>query len=64
VAWDGAPAIVMTLGGGPKVDVQGNPVAGNALTRWIVTVPPGVTSGVAHITVVQALRTAILVEAL
>jgi hypothetical protein len=64
VAWDGAPAIVMTLGGGPKVDVQGNTRAGNILCRWTVTVPSNVTGGVAHITVVQALRTAILVEAL
>ena len=62
VQWGGVPGGVFTTGGGVIRDKAGNPTGGTAVTTLSVPKPPGQTSGVAEVIVLQTFTSAIMVE--
>ena len=62
VTWPTGDTGQFSTGGGPVVDKAGNPTGGLAVLTWSCWKPPGVTTGTAHVEVMQALRSAVLVE--
>jgi len=64
VLWGGVPQGKGTIGGGVRNDKLGVPIAGNVVTGFGTSKPPGFTSGVVRVTVLQTLNTAVLVESL
>jgi len=62
VLWGGVSQGQSTIGGGVRNDKLGVPIVGNVVTGFSTTKPPGITSGVVRVTVLQTLTTAVLVE--
>lgn len=62
VWWDGVPGGQFSASGGIVRDKAGNPTGGNQVLTWTCHKPRDVANGEAHIQVMQAFRTAILVE--
>jgi hypothetical protein len=60
--WDGIPMGRFTTGGGVIRDKAGNLTGGAIVTTIEVAKPPGLTSGVAEILVLQTFISAIMVE--
>lgn len=63
VTWPNGHTGTFSSGGGVVRDKAGNPTGGTTILTWTCNKPPGVTSGTARVQTMQALRSAVLVEA-
>ena len=62
VFWGAVPGGQFSSGGGLVRDKAGNPTGGTKVLTWETNKPRDVVEGVLHIEIMQALRTAYLVE--
>ena len=60
--WGGVPAGQFRTSGGPRKNKDGSPRTAPYTTTFTTAKPPGLTSGEVHVTVLQTLTAAILVE--
>jgi hypothetical protein len=62
IDWGSEQTGVFACGGGLVRDKTGTPTGGTTVVGWTCNKPPGITTGIAHLDVLQRLRTAVLIE--
>jgi hypothetical protein len=62
IDWGTVQTGLFSCGGGLVRDKAGNPTGGTMRVTWTCYKPAGITAGTVHLTVLQRINTAVLVE--